>query len=160
MAIIKFEIDGIAFEYDDDASWGKWKKVASDEINEFEKIHWIVDNVLIFPEDTRYSLVMKAASYLAEKFKIRRKHMKKYLKIIGKLFRGISVPTLHHKAIEYEILSCMKGAITISDIKEMDFLDVIFYRRMLSLEHQREDDALKKQQAEMKAQMRKGKWRR
>lgn len=156
MAIIKYKIKGFSFEYDDDASWKKWKKIASDEISEFEKIHWIVENVLIFPENSPYTDVMRAADYVSKQFKIRRKPMKKYLKVIGKMFRGISIPHLHHKAIEYEVLREMKGAITISDLEEMDFLDVIFYRRMLNLEHQRNEDIYKKQEAEMKARARKG----
>ena len=160
MTIKEFEIRGKIFKYDDDLSWKKWKRIASDEMNEFEKVYWIADNILIFDEDYKYVEVMEAADFLADKLKIRRDQMKSYLKLIGKMFRGIGTPELNHKAIEYQILREMKGAITVSDLESMDFLDVIFYRRMLSLEFQAREDAIKKQELEMKAQAQKNRWRR
>lgn len=155
----KFTVGNTEFEYDDDRSWNKWKDVISGKYVGYDRLLWIVDNVLSFPANAEYSDVIKAVSEIERMFGIRNSDLKQYMKQVGRCFRGITVRDLSSKAMEYQILKDMKGAISISDLKKMDFLDVVFYRRMIELEWQHQSDLAKEQEAKAKAAAGKSRYR-
>lgn len=77
-------------------------------------------------------------------------HIKRFLRDVGKVFRGISVKYLSTKSVEYEVLKGMKGAISYNDLKELSFFDVLFIKKMLDEEAEAQKDFQRDQERQMK----------
>lgn len=143
MCIQKIKVRGNIYEYEDDLSWDKWKDIMTrSDIRAMHKLKWYRENVFITkPKTITNSIRLYKA--LENKFGFTDRDVKKFLKDVGKVGRGITVDKYTSKGIEFVVLKGMKGGIRRKDLTDMPFTDIIFFKRMLDVERQLEEDAIK-----------------
>lgn len=131
------------YEYDPDESWEKWGKLLLNPDSFFDKVQWYKDNVIV-SEIHGFNETVQLVRFLESKFGVTNKKMKAYLKLCGKVGRGINVPGFSKKSIEYVVLKGMNGSITYSDFSSISFKDMLYFKRMLDQEVMNTKDIIKK----------------
>lgn len=127
MAFIEYK--GKQYEYDDDLSWNKWKSVLIHKLPLMENIDWYYNNVFIDKPDD-WGTVLGLYSLLMDKLETSEEGLKNILRNAGKTARGIVVPSLTEKVVEANLL--MNTGMTYSEIKELNFKDLLFFNMLIS----------------------------
>jgi len=156
----EIEVGGKKYKYDPDLSWTKWKGYLTTKFRtDLDRADWLLKNVVLEdPDSLSFPEVARLKVALERKLGLTNKFVKRLLRDTGKVSRGINVPYLSQKSLEFQVLVGMKGSI-VKRLEDCSVHDILFYKKLLDEQHKQREDAIKEQEREAKANAQKARRR-